>query len=132
MIFMTVFCYLLAIGLLILSILYYTHIVKSLTDGDKYIFVSITFFAVAIYCTWALCSEYLKFYMFISNNKIEFYNKKASHKYDIADLNSFEIIKKANWLLGGYWVFKLIFNDCTYIIHSFKGQELKTTLEELL
>ncbi len=92
---------------------------------------SIIFIAVclilALYLTWASCSKYLKYYMYISNGQIKFFENKKEYVYNCADLFDYFIIKRKN----KYCEYKLVLNNKSHIVTSFKPNEFEETLNKL-
>lgn len=125
--------YIIFIALIVVGLLYNFNIITDLPDA-KYSFPgAILFLVVGIYSTWVLCSEYLKFYIIISDSEIKFYNNKRHEKFSVKDFTYYRVISKANWLMGGYWTIKLIFNgNNEFVVKSFKGEKLELVLKGLI
>lgn len=133
MIFVAVLCYAGFVACLVVGILLFTSTIKSETMMDKiqYFVISVASLAIAIYATWALASKYLKYFMFITEHNIEFFDDGNSHKYNIQDLKGYEIIKQSGWLMGGQCIYKLNFADKSHTVTSFKAQQFKEILDKI-
>lgn len=83
---------------------------------------------LALYLTWALCSKYLKYYMFISEDKIIFFENNKEHNYNCSELLDYFIIKRKSQ----YCVYKLIINNKSHIVTSFKAKEFEETLNKVI
>ncbi|MBR3790267.1 MAG: hypothetical protein IKK20_00480 [Clostridia bacterium] len=133
MLLVAIISYILFVGLFVVALLYNFNVIKTLPDADFFFPGSLYFLSIAIYCTWACCSEYLKFYFVISADEIIFYYNKKQEKFNVEELIGYQILKKSNWLWGGYWTIKLIFNkNQTFNIKTFKGKELESVLNEII
>lgn len=120
--------YVLTAILFILTILY-TECFKNFGDAFKsLVLFMLLFLILAIYLNWGYCSKYLKFYIYISKEKIVFFADKQEHTYSINNLVSYQIIKTNN----RYTTLQLIFNNKQFTITSFKFEDLKNILDFLI
>ncbi len=130
---LSIICFILFACLFIIGILNVTNIIPNLTDGQSFLPVSIVFLFVGIYTFWISFSKYLKQYMYISNSEIKFCIDNVETIFSNSELLSFSIIKKANWLMGGYWTYEIKFsNNEKYYYKSFKKNSLELVLNQIL
>ena len=116
----------------ILAVLAVLDIVVLEQEADVFklhICLSIVALLFAVYFNWGLCSKYLKYYMFISENEIKFFANKQEYTYSTQQLISYEIIKSNN----RYTSVKLNFEgNQQYIVTSFKFNDFQNILNYLL
>lgn len=130
---LSIFCFLIFLTLFTFGILFYLKIITNIPDGNTFIPVSLVFLAISIYTFWAFHSKYLKNYIVISENEIEFFANNMIYKFKTVELTNFEIVKTSNWLMGNYKTFNLTFNNSShFLITSFKSKELEKILNNLL
>lgn len=82
---------------------------------------------LAVYSTWAVCSKYLKYYMFISEDKIVFFESNREHIYQVSDFTRFEKIKSKS----NYTVYRLFFGDNAHAVTSFHTTEFENVLNSI-
>ena len=132
MLVVSIICYLAFAVFSVFGILHYCKVFKDISDGEMFLPLSIVFLAIAIYCTWALVSKYLKYFMFISSDEMRFFADKKEQCFQISDFKEYKILKKSSWIMGGHWVFELTFqNGNIFTITSFKGQQLEEVLKNI-
>ena len=83
--------------------------------------------ALALYLTWALNSKYLKYYMYINQDKIIFFDENKEYIYNTIEFINFSVIKNKD----KYKVYKLTFNDRCHIISSFVPERFEKTLNKI-
>lgn len=130
---LSIICFILFLSLFITGILHLINIIPNLTDGKSFIPVSIIFLFISIYTLWVSFSKHLKQYMYISSNEIKFCIDNVEKVFSNSDILSFTIIKKANWLMGGYWTYEIKFNNNDiYYYKSFKKNNLEIVLNQII
>lgn len=118
------------IASVVVTVLY--HIGYEIVDGNRYLIVSIMCLIVAVYCTWGITSRYLKYYLFVTYDKIKFHANKKDNEFLLSDLVSYDIVKQHSQIMGGHYDYELKFkNGESFLISSFKGNELKEFLDKI-
>ena len=128
-IFVTIMTYLGFIASTTLLILYF---IGKLDSANNCFSTSIICLIAAVYFTWALTSRYLKYYLFVTYDKIKFHANKKDNEFLLSDLVSYNIVKQHSEILGGHYDYELKFkNGESFLISSFKGDELKEVLDKI-
>lgn len=130
---LSLICFVLFIVLITIGILHISNVIPNLADGQSFIPVSFIFLLVGIYILRVSFSKYLKQYMFITYYDIKFCINNIEKTFSTADLKSFSITKKANWLMGGYWTYEIKFNNNEiFYFKSFKKNNLEIALNQII